>query len=146
MLSAVAHSVLTAYLDNPLTFNTRWFPVRRSSNPSFVFNLQTGLTPVEKNPSVDPFHLLPLTTATKGSRCKSLTLLGPSSVITHVSAVTQGLVDSILPTFGVGLCLLISSMNTTPGSPLAHADLAMRFQTSFAFKRLTFSLFLGLTS
>lgn len=39
---------------------------------------------------------------------------------------------SIFPMVGVGLCLLISSMNSIPGSPVAHAALVILSKMSFA--------------
>src|SRR3989304_6476857 len=56
----------------------------------------------------------------------------------------QGFVDSILPIFGVGLALLILSMNMMPGSPIFHAASDICVNTSFALRRRTVFLVLGL--
>ena len=42
----------------------------------------------------------------------------------------QGLVARMGPRWGVGLCRVISSMNTSPGSPVCQAQSTIRLQTS----------------
>ena len=58
----------------------------------------------------------------------------------------HGFVDSMLPMFGVGLSLLILSMNISPGSPVSHALSTISLKTSCAFIFPTTVSLLGLIS
>src|SRR5665647_1755867 len=57
----------------------------------------------------------------------------------------HGFVDSIAPSFGVGLSRLIRSMKIIPGSPFFHEESTIRSNTSRAGRRAVTSRECGLT-